>query len=470
MDNEKKLYLYVYQLILNDIYNGKYLINQKLPSLTELSKTYSVGRNTIRSALLLLQERGYIKMNKGALAKVTFDIYNFSNDDAYRQEFIDMKQLIADIFDTMAIILPNISILALNQATKKEFETLNNMIDGFSGENITNDYSLLSELFNIYFYAFSFLNNPILNDMFNALLSSARLPITNDDKIASSLNKNIKAIKNILKTIIRFYKSGNYFMIKILITIMCKSMKKSNEHYIDTICSDLTPQNEVNFTWISNRNQEYLYTQIVLDILKDINDGIYQTDTILPSISKLAKKYQVSEKTSRKALEFLRQCYVIETINGVGSIVNTNRLDGRAITNNPELNDFITHFYNSLSLIKMINDSIIKASLKNSTKQELEDLALQIKSRNVFNVDIFWDFIFSKQNSCIYAIYLELNKSMGWSILISKKINFTDLNIDIHNLENTFLTALQKRDIATIIETNDLITCNYLKLAKNLLS
>lgn len=30
--------------------------------------------------------------------------------------------------------------------------------------------------------------------MFNALLSSARLPITNDNKITSSLNKNIKAI------------------------------------------------------------------------------------------------------------------------------------------------------------------------------------------------------------------------------------------------------------------------------------
>lgn len=149
-------------------------------------------------------------------------------------------------------------------------------------------------------------------------------------------------------------------MIKILITIMRKSMKKSTDHYIDSIYGDFAPKNEVAFTWISNRNQEYLYTQIALYILKDIGEGVYQTDTILPSISKLADKYQVSEKYLLKHLNFCSNVMLIETINGIGNKININRLDGRTITNNLKLCDFITHFHNSLSLIQMKNHSIIK--------------------------------------------------------------------------------------------------------------
>ena len=56
-------------------------------------------------------------------------------------------------------------------------------------------------------------------------------------------------------------------------------------------------------------------------ILSAIQHQTYVKGISLPSIAKLSKQYDVSEKTVRKALDVLREYCVIETINGVGSIV-----------------------------------------------------------------------------------------------------------------------------------------------------
>ena len=466
MEDEKTLYNYVYRLILNDIYNGKYLLNDKLPPLPKLSDEYLVSRNTIRSALSLLQENGYITMKKGAPAQVIFDIYNFVNNDAYRQEFVDMGKMIDDIFDTMALVLPKVSIMALDQATDEQFKTLEAMINNFSCEKISTNYELFDQLFGIYLYAFGFLNNPILNDLFLILISSVRLPILTEKKITDILNRNIKTIKKLLETVLKSYKKHNHFMVQILITALCKGAKKTSTNYIKLICSDLSPKNKITFSWNSNRNQEYLYTQVVLSILKNISNGTYQPNDSLPSISKLAKEYNVSEKTSRKALDFLREYHVIETINGVGSKIALNKL----YPNQPVLNNFfIEQFYNSLSLIKIFGNTIAHNSLKHSTKQEIADIALKTREQSIFSTELYWNHIFSKQNECLYTIYQELNKSISWIVLLSSQIDFTNYEEQLNNLKIDFLNALDSHNTSKIIQTSNQIADIYLELVKNII-
>lgn len=76
MENDKKLYMYVYRMILNDIYNGRYTFESKLPPLVTLCEQYGVGRNTMRSALLELSKDGYISLKKGVQATMIFNIKN----------------------------------------------------------------------------------------------------------------------------------------------------------------------------------------------------------------------------------------------------------------------------------------------------------------------------------------------------------------------------------------------------------
>lgn len=58
-------YQAIYQDLLNKIKNKKFESNTYLPSEKELTETYDSSRDTIRKALNLLQQGGYIQKNKG---------------------------------------------------------------------------------------------------------------------------------------------------------------------------------------------------------------------------------------------------------------------------------------------------------------------------------------------------------------------------------------------------------------------
>ncbi len=59
----------IYQDLARDIDQGKYLAGSLLPSEKALTETYGVSRETVRKALALLTDRGYIQriMGKGSL-------------------------------------------------------------------------------------------------------------------------------------------------------------------------------------------------------------------------------------------------------------------------------------------------------------------------------------------------------------------------------------------------------------------
>ncbi|MES5810641.1 GntR family transcriptional regulator [Mammaliicoccus sciuri] len=58
-------YMKIYQSICEKILNGEYAHLQQLPSENELTKIYSTSRETVRKALNLLQEKGYIQKLRG---------------------------------------------------------------------------------------------------------------------------------------------------------------------------------------------------------------------------------------------------------------------------------------------------------------------------------------------------------------------------------------------------------------------
>ena len=58
-------YVSVYDALLLDIQNNKYPAGEQLPGENELAKDFHVSRNTLRQALMLLQEDGYLSSRQG---------------------------------------------------------------------------------------------------------------------------------------------------------------------------------------------------------------------------------------------------------------------------------------------------------------------------------------------------------------------------------------------------------------------
>ena len=65
-------YYKIYEELLNEIRSGKYQENNRFPSDTELVKKYSVSRGTVREAIKLLFQQGYLVREQGKGTFVTY--------------------------------------------------------------------------------------------------------------------------------------------------------------------------------------------------------------------------------------------------------------------------------------------------------------------------------------------------------------------------------------------------------------
>lgn len=444
METDKRLYMYVYRMILNDIYNCRYTYKMKLPSLLDLCEEYDVGRNTMRSALLELNKNGYIELKKGVQATVVFNIKDEKGFTEYKQELVNRKSMLQDAYDTLDLILPDIVTKCLAKATPEHIAELNSKVDAFSIEYLKNGNDILS----IYLYAFSILNNPLLNDIFITIMHSVNPAIKTESEDTLKLQQSLKMLKTMMKTILRFSKKNDY-IIKKAISKMCKSSSKTGMEYIDNLCLGMTVTKEREFIWIGNRNLDYLYLKVVSSILRKIHYRSYQKGTKLPSIQKISEEYEVSEKTTRKALDVLREFKVIETINGVGSIVTINDiLNNKQVIHNSDIMCYIEQYFYSVELLSLITGCIAPKVLKKASHTDLIEIKNAIEDTEVFTIEPLTDYIFSKSNQCIMVIYKELIKIMAWSIFVNQFIDTS--KYDFITKRKDLYHALETQNVSKI--------------------
>ena len=68
------------ELIESAIVSGEFEVGSKLPSEKELAERFGVGRPSVREALFLLQQQGFVEISSGARAQVTSPNAKFLTD------------------------------------------------------------------------------------------------------------------------------------------------------------------------------------------------------------------------------------------------------------------------------------------------------------------------------------------------------------------------------------------------------
>ena len=95
-----KAYLTVYEKLKKDIQQGKYAVGSMLPTESELEDIFSVSRTTIRRAVSLLVEDGYIHVQQGRGTEVISGMpseqyYKFHNVSGVRDYFFSSDKSIS---------------------------------------------------------------------------------------------------------------------------------------------------------------------------------------------------------------------------------------------------------------------------------------------------------------------------------------------------------------------------------------
>ena len=447
MEQEKTLYEYVYRMILHTIHNGKYRYNEELPSLNTLCKAYGVGRNTMRTALQNLQSHGYVVLEKGSPAKVLFDINDFDNNVQYRQTMLDSYQMIYDVFTVIEWIMPDISVICMRNASKEQIKGLEEKVIALSQRQLVNEIDVYEYLYDLYLYVLSFLDNPILNDLFLTLMNSLTLPLVQNEEEHKKLTNNFDAMKKTFTIALRFVLKGNDFMLRKLIYALCKGIKNITLSYTKRLTQGMTIKEKAKFSWVSNRSQEYLYTRVVTDIMNDIKTGIYHNGDLLPSLAKLATLYEVSERTSRKAVKKLNEFHIVNTINGIGSRI---QLDDQTIKDfmksaDDHMLNGLQHYRHSLQLLDLFAGFIFPHVQNQFNKERCQSLADKIGELDVFTFDEYFQLLFTEENDCLRVIYEELNKPMNWNLIACIMADKQEMINEIKALQPLYCEHLRKR-------------------------
>ncbi|MFT8322130.1 MAG: trehalose operon repressor [Bacillus sp. (in: firmicutes)] len=111
-------YVTLYSEIVSKIENGSYCINSKLPSESSLMEQYAVSRDTVRKALHVLEQNGYIHKIKG---KGSF-VMDFSKFNFPVSGLISFKELSGKLKIRTNTLVQKLELISANSALQKQLD------------------------------------------------------------------------------------------------------------------------------------------------------------------------------------------------------------------------------------------------------------------------------------------------------------------------------------------------------------
>lgn len=128
--DKKPLYVDIYDTLIRDIEEGVYKPGEMLPGENQLVRRFKVSRNTLRQAIFLLSENGYVSITQGKGTQVL----KFRNSNK-----LYLNQLVNPLIDLAIKGVDDIkTTIEINKITKDEQKLF-----GIDGSNLIVDIKIL---------------------------------------------------------------------------------------------------------------------------------------------------------------------------------------------------------------------------------------------------------------------------------------------------------------------------------------
>lgn len=356
MEKEKTLYYSVSSSIITDIYCGKWKKGETFLSLQELCEVYGIGRNTARSVVDVLEEKGYVSRKGKRMPEVCFDWDDARLRSMYLKEIMGRKAAIGEVHAFLTATMPQLFTQIIVMLSDREIdgiiETLDNYADAMQSRN---ELEMAQELIEIYIRVLSTVENQLLEDFFKALFQFIQLPLEKKDRGSMKFKVARKYIKYSIEKMEEAVKLRDDKGLRKLIKLYCQSTQSRSEKYLNRICKGMKEDRNEYSVWYPRNKINTGYLFLALDILRKINRGDYRENEILPSYAKLAEIHGVSEKTVRRTGKVLHEWNVITIINGVGSRVNVlGERKSIILKEDPLVKEIIKEYMEVLQIFSLI--------------------------------------------------------------------------------------------------------------------
>lgn len=437
---KQKLARVIYDDLRVDILGRTYRDHEALPSIAVLSKQYGVGRNAVREALKSLEEEGLILQEKGRNAIVTFDVKRQDAFSLFLAYAMGKAPYIQDVFDVMEMIIPEFAQYCLMNAAAKEHEQLKLMIRNLRSFQIDDSHIWVKKLGGIYKFAFSIGKNELIDDLFAKMLRYIYIVLPPNILKEADINQIESVLPSYISQILTYLILGDYEKMKESIRLLLTQFSKGTTRVLQRYLHDGSAVIDQPFHWDCRKTHEKLYSSVLNDIMTDIDQGIYQAE--LPSMQQLAKKYRVSVRTIKNAIQCLNDYHIVQTINGVGSFVSVTPM-----TNQESYDPFVTksiqEYYQAIVVLELCIKGIQERFFQQLQDEEREQIIEELKQQSHHLTPLLHHMF--QMSACLQDINQGLAVYMQWNLCIRHLIAVSDLKKDFGKLKLMLITALQKK-------------------------
>lgn len=405
----------LYQDILTDIYVGKLRHGDKLPTLMELCEKYGVGRNTARAVVQRLTDDGFVRQANRKQALVVFDFNNAETRRRYLEELARRKKSLADVFQAMALLMPEVAAFCVGICTNAERQRLGEMCSETVCVGIHSEQELFIRLFEVYRYAVSLAHNEMLKSLFETVYSFILVPLSVNECADSRFQLDLPVIRAFLKVFRGCILTRNYGGLKKQFAYFCVSSGRRSERHLARICDGMCDVPESPFLWLPRRGRELLYASLVADLLKKMLSGVYSVEASFPSYAELASSYQVSEKTSRKALAILNKLGIVQTSNGKRAQVASFPISPERLLEDPFAVMHLTACFEAVQMMAIFCRPIVLEVMERIGPSGASAIAEESQDQLESVMDPFFRELSSP---CVQDIYRQIKRDLVWCHLL----------------------------------------------------
>lgn len=435
MEKNNELNELIYEYYKSRILFGIYRYGEQLKSIPQICTSFRVARNTVQIAFSRLEAEGYIKTEKRKVARVVYQ----GSEELFRENVVTYFALrrdgILDVQFNGNLIFTSIWEKGL-QNLRSDLQ--NNTSTG--GANT--EEKAVSEPIRLYVDVLNTFHNELLLGLFwqNMTYISYFYPPRNDRKANYAVEDLLSA-----ETADRLKQETDAYYLNIYLDIV---------DFIETHCETypLDHEAQIPFTWTIYRQRPQVRYTLASTIIREILWDVYPVGSYLPSLPKMAERYQVSLITVRRTLEVLNSLGITKTYMGIGTRVCMEAVD-MDIVDRAEIRENLRLHGEAMQVLALTVRSVTRYtvdSVKKDRKKELLQTIrrLRDKSNSILCIDVLLNFISSEcPSASIREIYGKLRELVAWGYIFSAVIvangqMATDLNDFIGQLE----TALQTDD------------------------
>ena len=191
---------------------------------------------------------------------------------------------------------------------------------------------------------------------------------------------------------------------------------ESTLKYLSDTAPDCPTQTGLSFSWNPMRGHDYYYSKIVDELNLKIGLGEYAVGMYLPYEKQLARQYDVSISTVRKALSELEQRGFVKTLNGKGTVViepDDTKLHRLAL--NCGYAEKALRYLHALQLMILIIRPAALAAAPQFTREEIDELTDRFTSSGSVHLAVILESIMKHTSlKPLCVILSQTNHLLEW--------------------------------------------------------